>query len=308
MRTISLCSLLFLSSSVNFVRSDCHHAPTATINAGTIIGKTTSLPAALGPVNQFLGVPFAKSPPERFSPAQPASRFVEPFNATEFKPACIQQFRCRCHTKRAKCIPYQHQQIHKQPRISINTSSTTLPRLSQRTVCTSMFSLRQSQLLVLVNLSYSGSLVVHYNSGMRVYSPTSCVSEGEVLTGLGQATYDGSSFAAHEDVVVVTANYRTNGKSKVPNSVRDINMTKCLDSQAPLNSRSQSGIWASSTNASHWTGSSETSMHSAAGMKLLVQSICYRPKLASMRCPTRGISALTLEIADTSPPPLKNKC
>jgi hypothetical protein len=264
MRTISLCSLLFLSSSVNFVRSDCHHVPTATINAGTIIGKTTSLPAALEPVNQFLGVPFAKSPPERFSPAQPASRFVEPIDATEFKPACIQQFRCRCRTKRAKRVRYQHQQIHQQPRISTNTSSTTLPRLSQRTVCTSMSSLRRAQSLVLANLFYSGSLVVHYNSGMRVYSPTSCVSESEILTGLGQVPYDGSSFAAYEDVVVVTANYRTNGKSTIPNTLCDINMLQCLDSQAPLNSLSQSGISVSSTNASHLTGSSETSMHSAA--------------------------------------------
>jgi len=29
---------------------------------------------------------------------------------------------------------------------------------------------------------------------------------------LGQETYDGSSFAAYEDVIIVTTNYRTNGK------------------------------------------------------------------------------------------------
>jgi carboxylesterase type B len=67
--------------------------PTATVAAGVLVGKSTSLPHALGPVNQFLGVPFA-SPPERFSPPQAAEPFLEPINATEFKPACIQQFRC----------------------------------------------------------------------------------------------------------------------------------------------------------------------------------------------------------------------
>jgi acetylcholinesterase len=69
-------------------------APTATVDSGVLIGKATSLPNALGPVNQFLGVPFA-SPPERFSPPQAQAYFHEPVNATEYKPACIQQFRCK---------------------------------------------------------------------------------------------------------------------------------------------------------------------------------------------------------------------
>ena len=31
----------------------------------------------------------------------------------------------------------------------------------------------------------------------------------------GQAQYDGSAFAAYEDVIVVSANYRTNGEFNV---------------------------------------------------------------------------------------------
>lgn len=42
--------------------------PTATIDAGVVVGTTTSLPAATASVNKFLGVPFAQSPPERFAP------------------------------------------------------------------------------------------------------------------------------------------------------------------------------------------------------------------------------------------------
>jgi carboxylesterase type B len=99
MRPISLYNLLFLGGSATLVLSDRNDAPTATIDAGVVVGKTTSLPNALGPVDQFLGVPFAKSPPERFSPAEPAARFSDSLNATEFKPACIQQFRCTCYTK-----------------------------------------------------------------------------------------------------------------------------------------------------------------------------------------------------------------
>jgi carboxylesterase type B len=94
MYTISMVHLLLLGLLPAYSLAKCNDAPTATIDSGVIVGKTTALPAALGPVSQFLGIPFAKSPPERFSPAQPPSRFREPLNVTEWKPACIQQFRC----------------------------------------------------------------------------------------------------------------------------------------------------------------------------------------------------------------------
>jgi hypothetical protein len=68
--------------------------PTATIDAGVVHGMSTSLPAGLGPVNKFLGIPFAQSPPQRFSPPSNVKSFSKALNATEFKPACIQQFAC----------------------------------------------------------------------------------------------------------------------------------------------------------------------------------------------------------------------
>jgi hypothetical protein len=68
--------------------------PTATIDAGVVHGMSTSLPAGLGPVNKFLGIPFAQSPPRRFSPPSNVQSFSGALNATEFKPACIQQFAC----------------------------------------------------------------------------------------------------------------------------------------------------------------------------------------------------------------------
>lgn len=66
--------------------------PTATIDSGVVIGTTTSLPQATATVNQFLGVPFAKSPPTRFAPPESPGRFSEPFLAQKWSPACIQQF------------------------------------------------------------------------------------------------------------------------------------------------------------------------------------------------------------------------
>lgn len=79
-----------LSSALSY-----NPVPTATIDSGVLIGKATALPNGLGPsVNQFLGIPFAQSPPERFSPPRNVAAFSKPLNTTEWKPACIQQFRC----------------------------------------------------------------------------------------------------------------------------------------------------------------------------------------------------------------------
>lgn len=66
--------------------------PTATIDAGIIIGTTTSLPAAAATVNKFLGVPFAKTPPERFAPPESPGTFNGTIMATAWSSACIQQF------------------------------------------------------------------------------------------------------------------------------------------------------------------------------------------------------------------------
>jgi carboxylesterase 2 len=68
---------------------------TATIQDGTIIGTKVNLPTATAAVNQFLGVPFAKSPPERFSPPQVPEPWSKPLLAQAWKPACIQQFNCK---------------------------------------------------------------------------------------------------------------------------------------------------------------------------------------------------------------------
>lgn len=69
--------------------------PTVTIASGTIIGTTAkpaNQPSLTATANAYLGVPFAKSPPERFSPPEAASPWSTPLQAQAFKPACIQQF------------------------------------------------------------------------------------------------------------------------------------------------------------------------------------------------------------------------
>lgn len=71
-------------------------SPVVILPSGAVIGTTTSLPSATVTVNKFLGIPFAQSPPERFSPPEaPAPWWPKPINATAFKPSCIQQFVCK---------------------------------------------------------------------------------------------------------------------------------------------------------------------------------------------------------------------
>lgn len=68
--------------------------PTAVVDSGIVIGTTTSLPSAAATVNKFLGIPFAASPPQRFSPPAKVAPWHGPLDASAFKPACIQQFNC----------------------------------------------------------------------------------------------------------------------------------------------------------------------------------------------------------------------
>jgi carboxylesterase type B len=70
------------------------HQPTAVIAEGVVVGTTTSLPSARATVNQFLGIPFAISPPERFGLPLPPARFRGQLDASQFKDSCTQQFNC----------------------------------------------------------------------------------------------------------------------------------------------------------------------------------------------------------------------
>lgn len=64
--------------------------PTVTLDSGSVIGTSTTLPSASVTVNQFLGIPYGTIP-QRFSPATPAT-LNSSFDASRYGPGCIQQF------------------------------------------------------------------------------------------------------------------------------------------------------------------------------------------------------------------------
>jgi carboxylesterase type B len=66
-------------------------------------------------VRSWKGIPFAKSPPERFSPPQDPVPWKSPLTVTNFKPSCMPQF------------PYPEQSRN----LTIKIFSTPMPELSE---------------------------------------------------------------------------------------------------------------------------------------------------------------------------------
>lgn len=178
--SVALALLLRLVLAQDCEATDAASGPKATLPSGlNIIGTYKSLPNAAATVNQFLGVPFA-SPPERFSPPEP---FVTDetcpgtIEAKTWKPACIQQFQ-------GATGPF-YELIFSNPApeesedcLYLNVYAPSSPAPSD------------------------GRAVLFWIYGGSLQFGTA-----------GQDMYDGSWFAAYEDVVVVTINYRTNGES-----------------------------------------------------------------------------------------------
>ena len=153
--------------------------PTVTLDAGVIIGTTTSLPSATvtSLVQQYLGVPFAVSPPTRFAPPEP----VEPWNgsvtAQTRGPACIQQFLGDAQTVNiTKTIFAYPDSVESEDCLYLNVFVPATP----------------TQNKTVMNWIFPGNL--YFGDASR-------------------PLYDGSSFAANQDVIVVAGNYRTNGIS-----------------------------------------------------------------------------------------------
>ncbi|EME85427.1 uncharacterized protein MYCFIDRAFT_186051 [Pseudocercospora fijiensis CIRAD86] len=150
--------------------------PTATIENGIVHGLTTSLPAATAPVNKFLGIPFAKSPPTRFGPPEPAPQSQAILNATAWSPACLQQFVYPIYVQKFTEYVFNN------------------PNPEESEDC------------LYLNVYAPSSPAPCDGRPVMVWIYGGALQFGNA----GQPYYDGSSFAAYEDIIVVTINYRTN--------------------------------------------------------------------------------------------------
>lgn len=187
MRPTSIAVVLCLASTILTATSqatqDCEScntfAPTVTIDSGSVIGRTTQLADSGAQVKQFLGIPYAQPPVEdlRFLPPEPVHPWEEAYNATSQPFACMQYFG---------------------------------PPGPARDMGVALFNSPpppgESEDCLYLN----------------VYVPEGGADDKAVLFWIhggsnragaaSEPLYDGTSFAANHDIIVVAVNYRLGGK------------------------------------------------------------------------------------------------
>lgn len=152
-------------------------SPSVTISSGPLIGRETQYPGSDSTVHQYLGIPFAQPPVDdlRFSPAQEVEAWDSPYNATSQAPACLQSFgppgQARSHLELIFNTPPPEDESEDCLYLNVYTPAT----------------------------GSDGKPVLFWIFG------------GAGLFGSAALPlYDGTSFAANHDIVVVAPNYRTN--------------------------------------------------------------------------------------------------
>ncbi|KAG9789901.1 alpha/beta-hydrolase, partial [Aureobasidium melanogenum] len=150
--------------------------PTVTIDSGPVVGVATSPAGATATVNKYLGIPFAASP-IRFAPPVKPTPWTTPFDASKYGPACIQQFNYPEATRNATIAWY----------------NTPPPPAGESEDCLN------------VNIYVPGT-------GGEAKTVMAWIYGGDMTFGANSLNaYDGTLFAAAQDVIIVSLNYRTNG-------------------------------------------------------------------------------------------------
>ncbi|OAG05997.1 alpha/beta-hydrolase [Paraphaeosphaeria sporulosa] len=154
--------------------------PTATVDGGVIVGTTTRVIGATAAINKFLGIPFAEAPvgSKRFAVPKPTT-WSKQIDTKAFKPACIQAFR-----------PIEDRNFIQ------DVFSIPRPEESEDCLYLNVFAPKKSWKPYFRKPRYP-VLYWIYGGGFN-------------FGNAGQPIYDGSHFAALENVILVSVNYRTN--------------------------------------------------------------------------------------------------
>lgn len=173
-------------------------APTVSIDTGALVGVATSPAGATVTVNKYLGIPFAASP-TRFAPPVKATPWSSPYSATKYGPACIQQFDYPEASRNASIAWY----------------NTPPPPAGESEDCLNLNvyvpGTPGKNKIVMAWIYVSGFLP----AGITKRVTDVCPQGGDLTFGANSLSiYDGSSFAANQDVIIVSLNYRTNGEQQ----------------------------------------------------------------------------------------------
>ncbi|OCK78526.1 alpha/beta-hydrolase [Lepidopterella palustris CBS 459.81] len=159
-----------LTSLLFFSASVLAALPTVTISGGTLVGTTTTLPGATASVNKFLGVPFGAVPTGTL-------RFATPQPAPTFGTIQANKWSPAC----------MQQFTSHQVKALFDTPD---PGESEDCLYLNVY---------VPSTGSTGKAVMFWIYGGALQYGTASMP-----------LYDGSSFAAFQDVIVVAANYRTN--------------------------------------------------------------------------------------------------
>ncbi|XP_078213926.1 liver carboxylesterase 1 isoform X4 [Callithrix jacchus] len=169
-----LCALVLATLAGSTTWGHPSSPPVVDTVHGKVLGKFISLRGFAQPVAVFLGIPFAKPPlgPLRFSPPQPPEPWSFVKNATSYPPMCSQD-------AVAGQVLFELFTNHKE----------NIP-------------LKFSEDCLYLNIYTPADLAKKSRLPVMVW-----IHGGGLLLG-GASTYDGLALAAHENVVVVTIQYR----------------------------------------------------------------------------------------------------
>ncbi|XP_034378045.2 carboxylesterase 1C-like isoform X1 [Arvicanthis niloticus] len=172
--TMWLCALVWASLAACPIWGHSSSPPVVDTTQGKVLGKYISLEGFEQPVAVFLGVPFAKPPlgSLRFAPPQPAEPWSFVKNATSYPAMCSQE------ASMAQLFSDM-----------FNTKKESVP-------------LEFSEDCLYLNIYTPADLTKNSQLPVMVW-----IHGGGLMIG-GASTYDGLALSAHENVVVVTIQYR----------------------------------------------------------------------------------------------------
>ncbi|XP_005345683.1 carboxylesterase 1E-like [Microtus ochrogaster] len=171
-----LSALVLVSLSACMALGHPSSPPVVNTRHGKVLGKYVSLEGFTQPVAVFLGVPFAKPPlgSLRFAPPQPAEPWSFVKNATSYPPMCSQD------AVRGKIV--NDLLTNRKEKIDLEFSEDCL----------------------YLNIYTPANLMKKNRDRLPVMV---WIHGGGLVVG-GASTYDGLALSAHENVVVVTIQYR----------------------------------------------------------------------------------------------------
>ncbi|XP_032362388.1 neuroligin 4 X-linked a [Etheostoma spectabile] len=178
-----MCRLLFWTGLVSLCHAQQH--PVVTTNYGKLRGVKVTLPnEILGPVEQYLGIPYALAPTgeRRFQPPEPPMSWPGIRNATQFAPVCPQFL---------------------EDRFLLNDMLPVWFTANLDTVVT--YVQEQSEDCLYLNIYVPTEDDIHDENGLKpvmVY-----IHGGSYMEGTGNMI-DGSILASYGNVIVITINYR----------------------------------------------------------------------------------------------------